>query len=59
MLEVFMSSTTNLYRAITRGDFPDAKEQFFTVMREKLSAAIGKEYKSVAAEFNGVPAKQK
>ena len=54
-----MSSTTNLYRAITRGDFPDAKEQFFTVMREKLSAAIGKEYKSVAAEFNGVPAKQK
>lgn len=54
-----MSSTTSLYRAITQGNFPVAKEQFFSVMREKLSAAIGKEYKSVASEFSGSSAKQK
>lgn len=54
-----MSSTTNLYRAITRGDFPVAKEQFLRVMREKLSTVIGTEYKSVASEFNGTTASQK
>lgn len=54
-----MSTPTNLYRAIASGNFPVAKEQFLKVMREKLSTAIGKEYKSVAAEFSASPPQQK
>lgn len=47
-----MSTPVNLYRAVTSGNFPVAKEHFLNIMREKLSVAIGKEYKTVAADFN-------
>jgi len=54
-----MSTPTNLYRAITSGNFPVAKEHFLNVMREKMSAVIGTEYKSVAAEFSASTPKEK
>lgn len=46
-----MATSTNLYRAITSGDFPEAKNQFLSLMREKLNAVVAKEYKAVAADF--------
>lgn len=46
-----MASTTNLYRAITAQNFPQAKQEFLSLMREKLNAVITTEYKETAADF--------